>query len=81
MATETLEELLDGGRVTQEGDGHLQSPRRNITLSSEDVIRDPLDEVGRVLVLYVLHLFFDFLHGDLTTEHGSNGKISSVSGI
>jgi hypothetical protein len=32
-----------------------------------NVVRDPLDEVRRVLVLDVAHLVFDLLHGDLAT--------------
>ena len=46
-----LEELLDGGGVTDEGRRHLQAARRDVTHSSLDVVGDPLHEVGRVLVL------------------------------
>jgi hypothetical protein len=67
LVTNTLEELLDGGRVTNEGRRHLKATGRNGAESSLNVVWDPLDEVGRVLVLHVAHLVLDFLHGDLTT--------------
>lgn len=74
LVADTLEELLDGGRVSEEGDGHLRRPWGNVTLSGEDVVGDPLDEVGRVLALDVLHLLLDLLHGDLATEDGGDLK-------
>ena len=48
---DSLEELLDGGGVTDEGRRHLETAWRDVTHSSLDVIGDPLHEVGRVLVL------------------------------
>ena len=72
LVADTLEELLDGGRVAEEGDSHLLAAGGNVTLRGEDVVRDPLDKVGRVLVLDVLHLLLNFLHGDLATEDGGN---------
>ena len=36
-----LEELLDGGRVTDEGGGHLEAPGRDVAHCSLDVVRDP----------------------------------------
>jgi hypothetical protein len=67
LVTDTLEELLNGGRVTNEGGRHLKTTRRDGAEGSLDVVGDPLDEVGGVLVLDVAHLVLDFLHGDLTT--------------
>lgn len=72
LVTDTLEELLDGSRVTQEGNSHLQAPRRNIALCSENVVGNPLDEVGGIFVLNILHLFLNFFHRYFTTEHGGN---------
>lgn len=72
LVVDTLEELLDGGGVTQEGNSHLQAPWWDVTLRGEDVVGDPLDEVCGVLALDVLHLLLDFLHGDLATEDGGN---------
>lgn len=48
LVGDTLEELLDGGRVTNEGDGHLEAAGRNVTESCLAVVRNPLDEVRGV---------------------------------
>merc|ERR1740139_761887 len=47
----TLEHLLDGGGVSEESDGHLESLWWDVTDGRLDVVGDPLDEVRRVLVL------------------------------
>jgi hypothetical protein len=76
----TLEQLLDSCRVTNEGDSHLETSGRDVALSGEDVVGDPLDEVRRVLVLDDLHLLLDLLHRNLTTEHGGDlMRVASVS--
>jgi hypothetical protein len=62
LVADTLEQLLDGSRVAQERDSHLQTARWYVTLSCEDVVRDPLHKVCRVLVLHILHLFLYLLH-------------------
>ena len=72
LVRHTLEQLLDGSRVADEGDRHLETARSDVALSGEDIVRDPLDKVGRVLALHELHLLFDFLHRDLATEDGSD---------
>merc|ERR1712184_144054 len=51
LLTNPLEQLLDGGGVTDEGGGHLETSGRNVAHSSLHVVRDPLDEVGGVLIL------------------------------
>jgi len=40
-----LEHLLDGSRITNEGDRHLKSLGWDIANSGLDVVGDPLDEV------------------------------------
>ena len=59
---DTLEQLLDGGRVTNEGGGHFQTTWWNVTNGGLDIVGDPLDKVGGVLVLHVQHLLVDLLH-------------------
>jgi hypothetical protein len=81
LVTDTLEELLDGGRVTNEGGGHLEAAGRNGAEGGLDVIGDPLNEVGGVLVLDVAHLVLDLLHGDLTTEVGRAGQVTTVAEV
>lgn len=78
---DTLEQLLDGGRVADERRGHLQSSRRDITDGGLDVVGDPFDEVAAVLVLDVEHLLVNLLHGHAASEHGGDRQVTSVSGI
>ena len=59
---DALKQLLDGGRVTNEGGGHLQATWWDVADGSLDIVGDPFDEVGRVLVLYVQHLLVNLLH-------------------
>merc|ERR1719351_530292 len=78
---DSLEQLLDGGGVTDEGSGHLETSWRNVTDSSLNIVWNPLNKVGAVLVLDVEHLFINFLHGHSTTENGSDCEISAVSWV
>ena len=73
---DALEELLDGGRVSDESGGHFQALWWDVANGSFDVVWNPLDKVGRVLVLNVHHLLVDLLHRHASTEHCSNSKIS-----
>jgi hypothetical protein len=75
LVADSLEQFLDGSRVTQEGNSHLQTPGGNVALRSEDIVGDPLDEICRVLALDVLHLLLDLLHRYLATEDGSDLRI------
>jgi hypothetical protein len=81
LLAHTLEELLDGGAVSDEGSGHLESSGRDVAHGGLDVVGDPFNEVAAVLVLNIQHLFVDFLHGHTTSEEGSNREVSTVSGI
>merc|ERR1711904_165524 len=81
LLSDTLEELLDGGGVANEGGGHLEALRRDVADRRLDVVRDPLDEVRAVLVLHVEHLLVDLLGGHAATEHGAGGEVATVTGI
>ena len=59
LLRDTLEQLLDGGAVADEGGRHLEATWRDVADSRLDVVRDPLDEVAAVLVLHVQHLLVD----------------------
>merc|ERR1712195_440880 len=61
LLADTLEHLLDGGGVSEEGHGHLESLWWDIADAGLDVVGDPLDEVRRVLVLDVEHLLVNLL--------------------
>merc|ERR1711939_765596 len=81
LLTNTLEHLLDGGGVTKEGNGHLETLWWDIADGGLDVVGDPFNEVGGVLVLNVEHLLIDLLGGHTATEHGGGGEVSSVSWV
>jgi len=81
LLSDSLEHLLDGGGVTNEGNGHLETLGRDITDGGLDVVGDPLDEVRGVLVLDVEHLLINLFGGHSTSEHGGGGEISTVSGV
>eukprot|EP01084_Bolivina_argentea_P311568 539346_1 len=46
-----------------------------------DIVGDPLDEVGAVLVLDVEHLLVNLLGGHATAEEGGGGEVATVAGI
>ena len=72
LLADPLEQLLDGGGVSNEGGGHLESTGRDIADGRLYVVRDPFDEVAAVLILDVQHLLVNFLHRHAPTEHGRN---------
>jgi hypothetical protein len=78
---DTLEEDLDGGRVSDESGGHLETSRRNVTVSGLNVVGDPFNKVLRVLGLHGVHGLVDFLHRDLSSPVGGDGEVSTLSGI
>ena len=78
---DSLEQFLDGGGVTDEGGGHLETTWRNVTDSDLDVVGDPLYKVAAVLVLDVEHLFVHFLHRHPASEDCGHREIPSVSGV
>ena len=72
---------LNSGAVSNEGGRHLETAWWDVTDGSLDVVRDPFDEVGAVLVLHVQHLLVNLLHGHAATEHGSDGQVATVAGV
>merc|ERR1711988_1657571 len=81
LFSNSLERLLDGGGVTEEGNGHLESLWWDIANGGFDVVWNPLNEVRGVLVLDVEHLLVNLLGGHSTSEHGGGGEISTVSWV
>jgi len=77
----TLEQLLDGGAVSDEGGGHLQTTWWDVTDSGLHIVGDPFNEVAAVLVLYVEHLLVNLLHGHTSTEHGGYCEVSAVTWV
>jgi len=81
LFSNALEHLLDGSGVSEEGDRHLQSLWWDVAHGGFDVVRDPFDEVGAVLVLDVEHLLVDFLGGHASSEHCGCGEVAAVARI
>ena len=81
LVANALEELLDRGAVTDEGGAHLEATRRDGAEGGLDVVGDPLDEVGGVLVLDVADLVLDFLHGDFAAVDGGAGEVAAVAEV
>ena len=81
LLSDSLEHFLDGGGVTDEGNGHLEALGGDVTDGGLDVVRDPFDEVTGVLVLDIEHLLVNLLGGHSSSEHSGGCEISSVSGV
>ncbi|KFZ48790.1 hypothetical protein N338_05997, partial [Podiceps cristatus] len=81
LLRDPFEELLDGRAVTDEGDGHFETARRDVANGRLDVVGDPFDEVRAVLVLDVEHLLVHLLHGHATSEDGGHRQVTAVTGI
>merc|ERR1719265_2473007 len=76
-----LEHLLNGSTVTGESDRHFETLWRNVADAGLDVVRNPLDEVGGVLVLHVEHLLVSLLGGHTATEKRGSSEVATVARI
>ena len=79
LLRDTLEEFLDGSGVSNEGGSHLEATGWDVTDGSLDIVRDPFNKVGGVLVLNVEHLLIDLLHGHAATENCSNCQVPEMA--
>merc|ERR1712055_734540 len=78
---DTFEDLLDGGGITHESGGHLETTRRDVTHGGFHIVGNPFNEIGGIFVLDVQDLFINFLHGHPSSENSSHGEISSMPGV
>ena len=76
-----LHHLLHAGGVADEADRHLEALGRDVADRALEVVRDPLDEVRRVLVLDVEHLLVDLLGGHAATEEGARREVAAVARV
>ena len=81
LLANALEHLLDGRGVADESRRHLEALRGDVAHGRLDVVGDPLDEVGRVLVLDVEHLLVNLLGGHAATEHAGSSEVTTVAGV
>merc|ERR1712072_657943 len=81
LLSNSLEHLLDGSGVSEEGNGHLETLGWDIADGGLDVVGDPLNEVRGVLVLHVEHLLVNLLGGHAASEEGGGGEVTSVTGV
>jgi hypothetical protein len=81
LVTYALEQLLDRRRVANEGRAHSEATGRDRAESRLDIVWDPLDEVGLVLVLDVAHLVLDFFHRDFPAEDGGARKVAAIAEV
>ena len=61
LLRDSLEQFLDGSGVSYECGGHLEATGRDVTDGGLHVVWDPFYEIAAVLVLYIQHLFINFL--------------------
>merc|ERR1719192_758816 len=87
LLRDALEQLLDGGAVADEGDGHLQTTWWNVTDGGLHVVGDPFDEVAAVTgiagshhVLGIEHLLGQLWDSQGTVLLASTGGEGSESG-
>ena len=81
LLRDALEQLLDGGGVANEGGSHLETTGWDVTDSSLDIVGDPLNKVGAVLVLDVEHLLVHLLHGHAAPEDGGNSQVPAMTWV
>merc|ERR550514_675272 len=78
---DTLEHLLDRGRVPGESHRHFETLWWNIANGGLDIVRDPLNEVGAVFILHVEHLLVNLLRAHASPEKRSGGEVTAVPRI
>ena len=77
----SLEDFLNGSRISNKGGGHFEAARRDVANSCLDIVRDPFNKVRAVFVLNVQHLFVHFLHGHTASENGCNSQVAAMAGV
>ena len=67
--------------VAEEGNRYLQILWSNFADANLDVIRDPLDKISCILVLYIQHLHVYFLCGHVALENRRRRQVTAVPRI
>jgi len=77
----SFKHFLNGCWVSYKCNRHFKAFRRNITDSCFNIVRDPLNKVWGIFILYVEHLFVNFFRRHTASENCASSKISSMSWI
>merc|ERR1711972_795919 len=78
---DTLEHLLDRSGVTGKSDSHLETLRRYVADRGFDVVGDPFNKIGGVLVLHIEHLLIDLLGGHAATEERRRCQVAPMAWV
>jgi len=81
LFSNSFEHFLDSSRVTNESYRHFKTFWWDITNRWFNIVWNPLNEIWRVFVLNVKHLFINLFGWHSSSEHSGGGKISSVSWV
>lgn len=81
LVADTLEKLLYGSAITNEGRRHSEATRHDVIVRRHNVVRYPFNEVGGVLVPDDANLILDLLHGNLTTVDGRASQVAAIAEV
>ena len=76
LFTNSLEQLLNGCRISDKSGGHFEPLWWDITNSGFDIIWNPFDKIRRIFILNIHHLLVYVFHAHFTTEHRSHSQIA-----
>merc|ERR1719181_2284713 len=78
---DTLEHFLNRGGISCECNCHLESLRWDVANTGFDIVRNPFNEIGRVLVLHIQHLLVNFFCRHASSEQSRSSQVAAVTWI
>ena len=81
LNADSFEEFLDGGRISDECGAHFETTGWDVAHGGFDVVGNPVNEIGGILVLNVEHLLIYLSHGHSAAKDDGGSEISAVAGI
>ena len=81
LLSDTLEHLLDGSGVSDEGGRHLEALGGDVTNGGLDIAGDPLNKVRGVLILDKHNLLVNLLAGHASTEQSRGSQVATMAGV
>ena len=76
LLANTTEYLLNGCVISDEGGGHSEASRGDVTNGNLDVMGDPVHKVVAVFLLHSKHLLVYLFGRHLASEHASNSEVA-----